>query len=624
MTKQAKTIIRRTQSDREQVTTVQRLQSILANSPAVTYTLKADGHFETTFTSDNIEELSGYKAEDFFSDPDFWKSRIHPADQKRVVDERSQIFATGSLLYEYRFLCKNGQYSWIRDESKLVRNQGPYPDEVVGSWLDITHLKNKEQALKRKEREFHAAEKIAHIGFWKLEFGTNVLTWSPEMSAILGYPPEVERKQYKLTHSAIHPDDRTFVAQAIDDAVRNMSPYSIECRIVRPDGEQRHVFVQAEVCRDEQGTPLYLSGILIDVTERKRNEQTLYHSQQTNRALLNAVPDALVLIQLDGTVVDVNIGMAQRYGLTREEMLGRDIHEILHPEVAQRGKQGLAEVVKTRQPHTFSMSHDGMFQENYLAPVFDIDGKVIQVAIVSRDQTEKYTHERQIEDYQRKLRALSAELTMVEERKVHEIIDSLHDNVGPLLSLASLRTNLLKSREQLREKQQALDEISALLKQSIGSIRTVISDLRPPLLQQRPFAASITWLAEFFLMKNGIRFTFIEDGERQLLADNSQMILFHVLRELMINIIKHSAATDVDVKLCWSAERVCIKIADNGVGFDVTAHSAGSYGCSLGLFSVHERLLYLDGDVEFKSQPGKGTKITVCVPLTADRHDRKK
>ena len=602
--------------DRRLCPSLCRFQNILNNSPAVTFTCKPKGDFAVTFISSNVKEVTGFLPDDFINDAGFWKSRIHKAERDRVLTHLEQVKEQGHFFQEYRWLCKNGQYRWMRDELHLVRDSNGSPVEIVGNWQDISHLKKKECSLDKKELHLQMAERIAHVGTWKRELETNLFPASQETLAILGLPLETENLSHELLMSLIHPDDRDFVLERLEDALQNASDFSIEYRIVRPSGELRHLFSQGKACFDRSGKPLHLSGITIDISERRKNEMSLFFSQQTNNALLNAVPDGLLLLKLDGTVMDLNKEMAQRLNSTRQELLGRNLRDIFPLKVAEGRARALAEMVRTKKPFQFVDSRDGLIFENFLAPVFDVNGNVIQIAAILRDITEKKKHEQQLQDYQKELRTLSAELTLVEEQKINEIIRSLHDNVGPLLSLAGLRVDQLKSADIDVEKKQSLEDISSLIKQSVAAIRTVVSDLRPPVLNNLPFAASLKWLAENFLEKNGILFTFCENGERHLLSDNGQMILFHAARELLINIIKHAGATQVDITLSWYADYMCVGICDNGVGFNWAEPQKDKKDGGFGLFSVRERLFYLNGDIQFEPHSGQGTKVTLTIPLS--------
>ena len=130
---------------------------MLKSSPAVIYSFKATGDYGPTFISHNVKDLLGYDRGEYLESPDFWRSRVHPADSPRHLNEYSRLWEEGHLSIEYRFRKKDGRYCWIGDELQLLRNAAGDPIEVVGSWNDITARKQIGEAL------VAAQDRIGHL-----------------------------------------------------------------------------------------------------------------------------------------------------------------------------------------------------------------------------------------------------------------------------------------------------------------------------------------------------------------------------------------------------------------------------------------------------------------------------
>jgi PAS domain S-box-containing protein len=122
----------------------EQLQYLLALSPAILYRCHASGDYGATFVSENVVQQFGYSPADFTTDPGFWRDRIHPEDQDRVFTELIHLFDNGHHSHEYRFRHQDGNYRWVRDDLRLIRDVAGNPLELVGSWLDITHQKELE------------------------------------------------------------------------------------------------------------------------------------------------------------------------------------------------------------------------------------------------------------------------------------------------------------------------------------------------------------------------------------------------------------------------------------------------------------------------------------------------
>jgi len=145
---------------------------------------------------------------------------------------------------------------------------------------DITERKRTEEALKRSEASLANAQRIAHLGNWDWDIVGNDLRWSDEIYRIFGLSPHEFGATYEAFLESVHPDDREFVKRSVDMALYEGRPYSIDHRIVLPDGTVRIVHEQAEVTYDEKGRPVRMSGTVQDITEFRRLEEELRHAQK--------------------------------------------------------------------------------------------------------------------------------------------------------------------------------------------------------------------------------------------------------------------------------------------------------------------------------------------------------
>jgi adenylate cyclase len=142
-----------------------RLVHVLLSSPAVIYSFEATGEFRPTFVSENFKDMLGYEPREYLESPDFWRNCVHPDDLPGVEAQFAQLFKKGRHTVEYRFLKKNGTYSWVSDAWHLIRDKDGQPVEVVGSWSDITARRTTEEALEKSERHLTAALEAISEGF---------------------------------------------------------------------------------------------------------------------------------------------------------------------------------------------------------------------------------------------------------------------------------------------------------------------------------------------------------------------------------------------------------------------------------------------------------------------------
>ena len=155
-----------------------RLEYLVANTPAIIYSSVPTGDFKMNFVSANAFRVLGYHPEEMVADPNFWFEHIHPDDVPTIFSSLALVFSEGRRTYEYRFKASDGQYLWMHDSLRLIRDEAGAPLEVVGSLTDITARKSMEDALQKTGDEQRAlidklqrtqaqllqSEKMASIG----------------------------------------------------------------------------------------------------------------------------------------------------------------------------------------------------------------------------------------------------------------------------------------------------------------------------------------------------------------------------------------------------------------------------------------------------------------------------
>ena len=234
---------------------------------------------------------------------------------------------------------------------------------------------------------------------------------------------------------------------------------------------------------------------------------------------------------------------------------------------------------------------------------------------------ERKRAERMLVEYQKQLRALSSELSLVEEREKHRIATSLHDNIGHTLAMVNNKLALLRASVSVDQDREILDDIKNLVKESIRYSRTLTSELSSPLLHNNlSFASALGWLAEDILEKSSITVHLRANDVPQFQSDEVRVLFLKAIREIMINIVKHAKAHNVEIIVRIEADDIIVLIKDDGVGFNMSAESQFSPADhrGLGIFTVRERLTHLNGRFLINSKLGQGTSVTLTVPRKKD------
>jgi PAS domain S-box-containing protein len=179
----------------------ERLQYLLAVSPAIVYTNQASGDFACTFVSENLHSIMGYKPQEMLEDPNFWASGLHPEDAPRVFSNLDRLIGEGGGTVEYRFRHRQGHYIWIHDTLKVIADEAGRPLEIIGSWADITNRKLAEAELQKAKE---AAEEATRV---KSDFLANMShELRTPLNAIIGYSEMLQEEAEDLGQEHFIPD----------------------------------------------------------------------------------------------------------------------------------------------------------------------------------------------------------------------------------------------------------------------------------------------------------------------------------------------------------------------------------------------------------------------------------
>ena len=214
------------------------------------------------------------------------------------------------------------------------------------------------------------------------------------------------------------------------------------------------------------------------------------------------------------------------------------------------------------------------------------------------------------------LRTLASALTLAEQRERRRLAQILHDHLQQLLVAAKLKTGILRRRISDPQVQQPLDQIDALLDESIGASRSLTVELSPPILHEAGLVAALGWLGRQMQEKHGLRVRIDSEMEDVPVAEDSRILLFRAVQELLFNVVKHARAECAHVQITGPDQRhIRIDVTDTGVGFDPAELETDDVSpAGFGLFSVRQRLEFIGGRLEIDAAPGKGTRMSIFAP----------
>jgi len=341
--------------------TRQRLQYLLAVSPAIIYTTKATGDYACTFVSENLRAIMGYTPQEMTTDPKGWPDHLHPDDAPRAFGEMLPLIGRGGGSVEYRFRHRDGHYIWIQDTFKVVYDDAGRPLELVGAWADITKRKQAEELALTANAEIQETKRYltrliesSPDAIIATDKQGNIVLFNEGAESLLGYRAEdvIGRPTIDLYDSEERARDIL-----IEMRKRGGTASGYESVLKTKDGRNVPVLISASVLLDKEGQEAGMVGFATDLRARKREEEELRKAhdelekrvedrttelkgaRERLRYLMTVTPAIVYTNQAsDYTCTFVSENVSRIMGFSAWEMLeDRDFWVVrLHPEDAPR------------------------------------------------------------------------------------------------------------------------------------------------------------------------------------------------------------------------------------------------------------------------------------------------
>ena len=359
-----------------------------------------------------------------------------------------------------------------------------------------------------------------------------------------------------------------------------------------------------------------VQGIVVnsrDITERKRAEAELFRSTSEMRTIFQVLPDLYFRISEDGTFLDWRAGSEGDLFLPAREFMGKRAGEVLPPPIAKKIERAIAETLRTQEAvsieYSLPMPEGEQIFEARLFPLWE--GELMAII---RNITDRKRAEEQLIATTERLRALSARISRAREEERTNIAREIHDELGQLLTALRmdvfwLEKRLPRDEERISKK---LDEMVELIDVSIQTVRRIARELRPGVLDELGLAEALQWYLQGFRYRTGIEWEFASSEEDMTVDHARSTALFRIFQEALTNIARHAQATQVWVSLARKDGMMVLEVVDNGIG--ITGDRIYNME-SLGILGMKERAHMFKGEVVISGEEGKGTKVTVSIPL---------
>ncbi len=349
------------------------------------------------------------------------------------------------------------------------------------------------------------------------------------------------------------------------------------------------------------------------VVERVRSEQELTRSEARFRAIFEGSAIGILMTDIKGNVVIVNPVLEEMLNYPAWELNGIPIHQLLQPEEAAKHRAQVRTLLaQTGQYPPLELRYrrkDGspVWGRNVASVVYDSDGVPRYVITMVED----ITLQKQMQDELAELRRTM--LTSVENERVR-LAQDIHD--GPIQDLYVINmqlNNLLDEVQEPETVQETMNEVENV----IGSLRDTITELRPPTLSEFGLERAIYSHAERFQEANPhLDIHLALESDQQRLPQPARLALFRNYKSAVSNVVRHAGAHNLWVRFHIRGRQAVLEVEDDGRGFEFPQRLVDlARGGHLGLVGMLERAELMDGKLEVKAAPGKGTLVRTVVPF---------
>jgi PAS domain S-box-containing protein len=355
-----------------------------------------------------------------------------------------------------------------------------------------------------------------------------------------------------------------------------------------------------------------------EIVERELAVEAVKQAEDRTRLIINTIPTMAWSLGPDGTVDFLNQRWMDYAGLTLEQYV-EDPTGPIHPDDIPRVMEKWRAQMELGEGYEDEMRlrrADGQYRCFLVrtAPLRDENGNIVKWFGSSVDIEDRKRVERDLNEANRQLKALSRHRVKVQEEERRHLARELHDEIGQALTAAKI--NLQAALEEPdRAKAKRIHETTAILERLLGQVRQISLNLRPSILDDLGLVPALRSLLDEQGRLASVAVRFSAKNIPEDMDPEIQTTCFRIAQEAITNAVRHANAREMDVDLGREDGTFRLQVRDDGKGFDV--ESAQEQTIGLGLLGMKERAALVGGRTRITSSPGKGTTVDVTLPLTS-------
>src|SRR5277367_6498579 len=584
---------------------------------------------------------------------------VNPMDRARVQEDfRLAMNGERNLGHEFRVVWPDGSMHWLETRGSVYRTSDGKAARILGIVMDITERKNAEEALHETKAALEFTLKSTLIGDWDLDLTNDTSRRSLRHDQCFGYDAPIPESKWgiEVFSKHLHEEDRARVVDGLLRAAKELLDWSSEFRVIWPDGSQHWLAARGSIYRTNEGKATRMLGIVMEITERKRAEEALNASEQLARGQFEALKSTLDLLATesvsDRLVEHLLRTITQKWGAhsssvwlrdedsatislefafeddrivnkTDPRFTGMDLRLPMEnfrawPEVFRTGKPSVIEDIRTRP--SFAL-------QERLLPLGIITVLLIPMSVAGRLEGAiglRFTQKRGFRTEEMelaqalanqamlaiqltRLSAQSRESAVMAER--NRMARDIHDTLAQGFTGVIMQLEAAKgatTQGDLAEAANRIERASDLARSSLGEARRSVRALRPRSLRAGKLFLALDDLLKRMAEGTNLNAEFQAEGDERSLPSDYEEGLLRVTQEALTNAVKHANARNFKATLSIGADKIQLRLVDDGRGFDSQEEHDG-----FGLIGMKERVDRMGGEFIIRTKQSVGTEILV-------------
>jgi len=560
-----------------------------------------------------------------------WLTLVHPEDRDRVQAYHGELLrGAGRGGAEFRVIWPDGSVRWVVSKAKTYPNAAGEAALVIGVNLDVTHLREAEQARRESEQRFSDLFRTMTQAVHYLDGEGLILSANPAADKLFGlsieemrgrhpsaFPPRITREDGTPMSWDEFP---SVVALRTASEVRGFIH-----RVWNAQTDETHWISTDAIPRFRAGEtkPYEVQVIGHDLTAQVEAAARLGASEERSRLLIEHGMEVTGVIDATATFKYVSPSVERVFGYPPDLLIGTNAMEYVHPDDLEAVQGSFTRILNSPPSVAATLqfrlrNRDGEWRsiECTVANCLHVEG-LRGIVVNLRDVTEREHYEEQLRISHDQLRQLAARVESAREEERARISREVHDQFGQMLSALKLDFESLASQFRPRgaKARSEFDQrVAAIVREidlSMMTVRRITAEMRPAAFEDLGLAAALDWQLQEFESRTGIRCRRRGLARNAGLAAEPSLAVFRIFQEILTNVTRHANATILQVTVETDDDWFTLRVSDNGKGFDPKLLSPSR---SLGLLSMRERATLHGGTIEWSGRRNGGTTVTVRLP----------